>query len=418
MQPTKVLPKNSVLTCPIHGLSPEGNVPWACGRCGATLRPMPDLTAANLRDTSVERPHSIYRYSELLPVRGEPMVGRHTGWTPLAAAPRLARALGLGRVFLKLDCYNWPSYSYKDRVAAMAVQRAVEDGADVVACVSTGNVGNAVAAHAATAGLRAIVFYPAGLEPSKNVLSLVHGASVIELDGTYDEVNAICRRLCLEESIPFVNLSLRPYYADGAKSIAYEVVEQLGWQLPDHVIVPTAGAALLTRISYGYDEMSVLGVSPHGRVPRIHAGQAAGCAPIATAFAEGRVTPVACRPDTLAKSLAIGNPSDGIVALQVIRKSGGTAHGVSDAEILAGIDLLAVMEGVFTEPAGGAAIATAKRLAAAGQITKEDLVVIVISGSGLKTQEINYGLLDKITHLPVDYERARETLHECVLADT
>jgi threonine synthase len=408
-------PKDSVLVCPLHGSGPEGTVPWACRNCGATLRPMPDLTRINLHDTLGERPYSIYRFRELLPVLGDPTVGVHTGWTPLVAAPRLAKELGLGPLYLKLDCYNWPSYSYKDRVVALGLQRAVQDGNRAVACVSTGNVGNAVAAHAAAAGLRAIIFYPAGLEPAKNVVSLVHGASVIELDGTFDEVNAICRRLSLEDDIPFVNLTLRPYYADGAKSIAYEVVEQLGWLQPDHVIVPTAGAALLTRMAYGFEEMSALAMSASGRTPRIHAAQAAGCAPIAKAFAEDKAVPEACTPDTLAKSLAIGNPSDGTVALQVIRQSGGTAHGVSDEEIVQGIELLAATEGVFTEPAGGAAIATAKRLASSGHTTRDHVVVIVISGSGLKTQEINYGMLDKITRLPVDYEHARRVLQERVL---
>jgi threonine synthase len=294
----------------------------------------------------------------------------------------------------------------------MALQRAAEDGTSTIACVSTGNVGNSVAAHAATAGMRAIIFYPSGLEPGKNIVSLMHGASVIELDGTYDEVNAICRQLCLDESVPFVNLNLRPYYADGAKSVAYEVVEQLGWRQPDDVIVPTAGAALLTRMFYGYEEMSALGMSGDARTPRIHAAQAAGCAPIARAFAEGKTSPMACKPNTLAKSLAIGNPSDGRLALQIINESGGTAQGVSDEEIVESIELLAVTEGVFTEPAGGVAIAAARRLATAGIITADREVVIVISGSGLKTQEIGSGALGRITHLPVSYERARRSFRE------
>ncbi len=407
-----VFAADSSLICPIHGSVRNDIVPWACGRCGATLRPMPDLSTIDIKHTLVGRPYSIYRYRELLSLRSEPKVGLHTGWTPLVIAPRLAHALGLGQVYLKLDCYNWPSYSYKDRVVAMALQRAVEDGISTVACVSTGNVGNAIAAHAAAAGLHAIVFYPTGLEPGKNVVSLVHGATVIELDGTFDDVNEICRRLSLDEGITFINLTLRPYYADGAKSIAYEVVEQLGWRQPDHVIVPTAGAAMLTRIAFGYEEMSALGMSGDDRVPHIHAAQAAGCAPIARAFAEGSSTPIRCRPDTVARSLAIGNPSDGTVALQVIRKSGGTAHGVNDMEILEGIDLLAATEGVYTEPAGGAAIATAKRLAESGRIAKEQVLVIVISGTGLKTQELNYGALDRITRLSVDYESTRSLLRE------
>jgi threonine synthase len=412
MLPSTTLTKDSVLTCPMHGLSGPGAAPWACAHCGATLRPTPELASINLRDGAAERPYNIYRYRELLPIRGEPIVGLHTGWTPLAPAPRLAVALGLGRVHLKLDCYNWPSYSYKDRVAGMALQRAAEEGRRIVACVSTGNVGNSVAAHAAVAGMRAIIFYPSGLEPGKNIVSLMHGASVIELDGTYDEVNAICRLLCMEEGIPFVNLNLRPYYADGAKSVAYEVVEQLGWRQPDDVIVPTAGAALLTRMFYGYQEMSALGMTGDARTPRIHAAQAAGCAPIARAFAQGMTSPVACKPDTVARSLAIGNPSDGSAALQIINESGGTAQAVSDEEIMKAIELLAVTEGVFTEPAGAAAIATARRLAMAGIITAKHEVVIVISGSGLKTQEIGIGALDRITRLPVSYERARQTFRE------
>jgi threonine synthase len=263
--------------------------------------------------------------------------------------------------------------------------------------------------------LRAIVFYPTGLEPAKNVVSLVHGASVIEVDGTYDEVNAICRRLSLDEGIAFVNLTLRPYYADGAKTVAYEIVEQLGWRQPDHVIVPAAGAALLTRMAFGYEEMSALGMSAGDRTPRIHAAQAAGCAPIARAFAEGSAVPAACVPDTLAKSLAIGNPADGALALQVIRRSEGTAQAVSDEEIVAGIELLAALEGVFTEPAGGAAVAAARRLAVTGEIARHHVVVIVVSGSGLKTQEVNYGVLDRITRIPATYERVQEVIQESVL---
>jgi threonine synthase len=413
--PSNTLRNDSVLVCPVDGMNAEGTVPWACGRCGATLRPMPDLAAVSLHDTLGDRPHNIYRYRELLPVQGDLKIGLHTGWTPLVEAPRLAGALGLERLYLKLDCYGWPSYSYKDRVVAMALQRAVEDGIDAVACVSTGNVGNALAAYAAAAGLRAIVFYPTGLEPAKNVVSLVHGASVIEVDGTYDEVNAICRRLSLDEGIAFVNLTLRPYYADGAKTVAYEIVEQLGWRQPDHVIVPAAGAALLTRMAFGYEEMSALGMSAGDRTPRIHAAQAAGCAPIARAFAEGSAVPAACVPDTLAKSLAIGNPADGALALQVIRRSEGTAQAVSDEEIVAGIELLAALEGVFTEPAGGAAVAAARRLAVTGEIARHHVVVIVVSGSGLKTQEVNYGVLDRITRIPATYERVQEVIQESVL---
>lgn len=400
------------LTCREHGAVQDPPVPWACPQCGATLRPVLDLTGVDLRADLGRRPHSLYRFPELLPVRDEPAVGEHTGWTPLVRADRLADALGLNRLYLKLDCYNWPTYSYKDRVVASALQRALELGASTVACVSTGNVGNSVAALAAAAGLRAVIFYPAGIEPGKNIMSLVHEASIIQLDGSFDEVNAVCRQLALEGDVPFVNLTLRPYYAEGAKTVAYEIVEQLGWEQPDHVIAPTAGAALLTRMAYGFEEMSALGMTKGRAMPRVHAAQAAGCAPIATAFAAGDSVPRPCVPDTLAMSIAIGNPADGAAALAIIRQSEGTAQAIADHEIVAGIDLLASTEGVFTEPAGGTAVATARRLAAAGVIGPDESAVIVVSGSGLKTQELHNGVLGRLTRAPADFEKARAAFLE------
>lgn len=342
-------------------------------------------------------------------------MGLYTGWTPLVHARRLGAVLGLSNLFLKLESYNWPSYSYKDRVAASALQRAVELGKSTVACVSTGNVGNSVAALAASAGMNAIIFYPTGLEPGKNIMSLMHNASIIELDGSFDDVNAICRQLALESDIPFVNLTLRPYYAEGAKTIAYELVEQLGWRQPDHVVVPTAGAALLTRMAYGFEETALLGLAPSDQKwPRIHAAQAKGCAPIANAFAVGASAPKPCVPDTMAKSIAIGNPSDGAAALEVIYESGGTAQIADDSLIMEAIELLAITEGVFTEPAGGTAVAVARKLSTQGAILPDELAVIVVSGSGLKTQEIGKPLLDRIARVPAEYNKSRDIFYKAV----
>jgi threonine synthase len=399
------------LTCRRHGVIENLAAPWSCSVCGATLRAAPDLTSVNVRADLDGRPRNMFRFRELLPVQGEPRTGAHTGWTPLVEARRLGGALGLDNVYLKLDCYNWPTYSYKDRVVASALQRALELGATTVSCVSTGNVGNSVAAMAAAAGLKAVIFYPAGLEPAKNIMCLVHGASVIELDGTFDEVNAICRRLAVDTDVPFVNLTLRPFYAEGAKTVSYEIVEQLGWLQPDHVVVPTAGAALLTRLAYGFEELSVLGVTS-GPVPRLHAAQASGCAPIANAFSAGRAVTTPVVPDTIAKSLAIGNPGDGSVALEVISDSSGSAQAVSDERILAAIDLLATTEGVYAEPAGGTAVAATRQLVESGAVAPDDLVVIIISGTGLKTQEVNTGVLGEISRTSTDYDTARSLFLE------
>lgn len=380
--------KRLMLACHRHGVAKETKLPWACPTCGSTLRALPEFDRISLDIDRPDRPYNLFRFDELLPIRGVARTGKHTGWTPFIHAERLGAQLGLRRLYLKLDCYNWPTYSYKDRVVASALQHALENNADTVACVSTGNVGNSVAAQAAAAGMKAVIFYPAGLESAKKVMCLAHGASVIELDGSFDDVNAVCRRLALETQIPFVNLTLRPYYAEGAKTVAFEVIEQLGWEQPHHVVVPTAGAALLTRISYGFEEMARLGVTASRKGPRIHAAQAAGCAPIADAFAAADRSPRPRVPDTMAMSLAIGNPSDGAAALEVIADTGGSALGVDDHAIVDAIGLLAGTEGVFTEPAGGAAIAMTRALAETGVAQRDDVVVVVVSGCGLKTQEV------------------------------
>ena len=296
-------------------------------------------------------------------------------------------------------------------MVSSGLQRAREMGSEFVACVSTGNVGNSVAALAAIAGMKAIIFYPAGIEPGKNVMTLAHGASIIQIDGTFDEANAICRELALEGSIPFVNLTLRPYYAEGAKTIAYEIVEQLGGVQPDHVVAPAAGAALLTRMAFGFDEAAELGMA-EGATPRIHAAQAAGCSPIALAFRSGSDSVEPQIPQTYARSIAIGNPADGPMALRVIRKSGGTASAASDAEIRQAVELLATTEGVFAEPACGAAVAVAGQLAAAGIIKPGDVTVVAITGSGLKVQDGIRDMNTQIIRAGVDVEKVRAVLAE------
>lgn len=407
---TDLQKKKLKLVCYRHGDVGTAEVPWACPKCGSTLRALPETDQFTLDIQRPGRPYSIFRFAELLPLRSSPLIENRIGWTPFIHAKRLGDQLGLDRLYLKLDSYNWPTYSYKDRVVACAMQHALEDGADTIACVSTGNVGNSVAALAAAVGMKAVIFFPAGIEPAKNVMSLAHGASVIQLDGTYDEVNGICRRLALETGIPFVNLTLRPYYAEGAKTIAYEVVEHLGWESPDHVIVPTAGAALLTRVCFGFQEMARLGVTAGGKVPRIHAAQAAGCAPIADAFAAGEMKPRPCVPATMAKSIAIGNPGDGGAALAVIAETGGTALGVDDRAIVEGIELLAVTEGVLTEPAGGAAVAMTRHLAESSIARRDDVVVIAVTGSGLKTQDAVDYYASKIVRGPAEFGVAHTAL--------
>ncbi len=405
--------KTLTLACHRHGIAEKAEVPWACPTCGSTLRARPELDKLSLDVKRPDRPYNLFRFDELLPIRSAVRTGKHTGWTPLIHAERLGAQLGLRRLYLKLDCYNWPTYSYKDRVVASALQHALENSADTIGCVSTGNVGNSVAALAAAADVKAVIFYPGGIEPTKMVMCLVHGASVIQLDGTFDDVNRVCRRIALETEIPFANLTLRPYYAEGAKTVAYEVIEQLGWEQPDHVVVPTAGAALLTRISYGFEEMAQLGLTPSRKGPRIHAAQAAGCAPIADAFAAGELTPRPRVPDTLARSIAIGNPSDGAAALAVIAETGGSALGVDDRAIVDAIRLLARTEGVFTEPAGGAAIAMTRALAETGAVRQDDTVVAVVSGSGLKTPELVDDSFGQIVRGTAEFGPALAALSRC-----
>ncbi len=325
----------------------------------------------------------IWRYADFLPFENRPASALEPGLTPLVRADRLAERLGVGEIWVKNDAAN-PTHSFKDRVVAVALAKALELGFDTVACASTGNLANAVAAHAAAAGVDSYVFVPADLEEQKLLATDVYGTTLVGVNGNYDDVNRLCTELAQERGWAFVNVNLRPYYAEGSKTLAYEIAEQLGWRLPDRVVCPIASGSLFTKIGRGFTEWLDLGLI-EGELPAFHGAQASGCGPVATAFADGHDVCRPVKPDTIAKSLAIGTPADGPYALDLARSTGGSIEGVSDDEIRAGIRLLAETTGIFTETAGGVTTATLAKLAEAGELGSDDRVVLVITGEGLKT---------------------------------
>jgi threonine synthase len=351
-------------------------------------------------------PPNLWRYKDLLPVTGERLVNSGAGFTPLLKAERLGERLGLHNLFIKNDTVN-PTWSFKDRVVSVAITKAMEFGFDTVACASTGNLGNAVAAHAARMGLRCFIFIPADLEVGKIVGSLVYNPTVVAVKGNYDEVNRLCAEIASTMRWGFVNINLRPYYAEGSKTLGFEVAEQLGWRAPDHIVIPMASGSLLTKVWKALKELHRLGLIDE--VPtKVHGAQAEGCSPIVRAFKENAefVRPV--KPNTIVKSLAIGNPADGIYALQAMRESGGVAESATDDETIEGIKLLAETEGIFTETAGGVTIAVLKKLVERGIIGSEETVVALITGCGLKTQEV---LTDRITQ-PIVIEPSLRAFQE------
>jgi threonine synthase len=330
------------------------------------------------------RPQNMWRYRELLPVAGEPTVGFKVGFTPLIKADRLADRLGIRELWIKNDTVNYPTLSFKDRVVSVALSRARELGFTTVACASTGNLANSVAANAAAAGLRAYVFIPSDLEQGKIVNSLVYGAQVIGIKGHYDEVNRLCAEIAGKFGWAFVNVNMRPYYAEGSKSMGYEIVEQLGWEIPKHTVVCMASGSLLTKIRKAYQELVKLGLAPEAE-HRIYGAQATGCSPISTAQKAGLDFFKPVKPNTIAKSLSIGTPADGFYALRVMKETNGAADDVTDDEIREGIKLLAECEGIFAETAGGVTVGVAKKLIASGKIPADDSAVLCITGNGLKT---------------------------------
>jgi len=326
----------------------------------------------------------VWRYKDLLPVEGEP-VDLNAGFTPLLRAENLGQRLGLSNLWLKNDCAN-PTWSFKDRVVAVAATKAREMGFKTLACASTGNLANAVAAHAARAGMEAFVFVPSDLEAGKLLGSKIYGANLVAVDGSYDDVNRLCSELGGKYPWAFVNINVRPYYSEGSKTMAYEIAEQLGWQAPDHCIVPLASGSLYGKIYKGLKELTELGLIEEKRT-RMSGCQADGCSPIITAWKNNTLTFKPVRPNTIAKSLAIGNPADGYYTLKIMQDTNGAGASVSDPEVVEGIKLLAETEGIFAETAGGVTVAGLRQLVANGHVHPDELIVACITGGGLKTQE-------------------------------
>jgi threonine synthase len=360
---------------------------YTCEWCFGPLEVTYDydaVAAAVSREGIAAGPASIWRYADLLPVDRGHAVDLGAGFTPLVRADRLAAALGLGEVWVKNDTLN-PTNSFKDRVASVALSKALEFGFKTAACASTGNLANSVAAHAARAGLRSFVFIPSNLERAKVVTTAVYGGNVVAIEGNYDDVNRLCAELAGTYRWAFVNVNVRPFYAEGSKTLAYETAEQLGWETPDHVVVPVASGSLLTKIRKGFDELHKIGLLDRAPHVRVSGAQALGCSPVATAWREGSDTIRPVKPDTIAKSLAIGNPADGYFALDAVRQTEGGLAAVSDGEVVEGIRLLARTEGIFAETAGGVTVASLKRLAEEGVVSADERVVVYITGLGLKT---------------------------------
>ena len=338
------------------------------------------------KEEILSRPQNLWRYRELLPIDGKPTDGLDSGYTPLIRAKNLGKALGVKELYIKDDSVNHPTLSFKDRVVAVALSKAKEFGFDTVSCASTGNLANSVAAQAAIAGLKCVIFIPADLEMGKVVATLIYHPILVAVDGNYDQVNRLCSEIAMKYKWAFVNINIRPYYAEGSKTYGYEIAEQLGWKTPGHIIVPCAGGSLITKIWKSFREFHKLGFIGEVKT-KVYAAQAAGCNPIVAAIKENSDIIRPIKPHTIAKSLAIGNPADGIYAVGAVRESGGWAEEVTDDEIVEAMKLLASTEGIFTETAGGVTLGATKKLIEQGRIPKDESIVVCITGNGLKTQE-------------------------------
>ena len=400
---------------------------YVCERCFGPVEVAYDHGALKddipgLRRRIQGGPQNIWRYADFLPLTGGPpgpssrnssRAGLPAGCTPLIRADRLAERLGLGEVWVKNDAAN-PTHSFKDRVVSVAAARARELGFEVLACASTGNLANSVAATAAALGLESYVFIPSDLEEQKVLATGIYGTNLVKVRGNYDDVNRLCTELSGERDWAFVNVNLRPYYAEGSKTIAYEIAEQLGWSTPDRIVAPVASGSLFTKIAKGFNEWLDLGLA-EGSAPIMNGAQAAGCSPVATAFAAGHDVCRPVKPDTIAKSLAIGNPADGPFALELARETGGSIESVTDDEIRDGIKLLAQTTGIFTETAGGVTTATLAKLAAQGAIGPDERVVLVITGDGLKTLDAVQGSFESYEIAP-NYDEFVSEVESKVLA--
>ena len=365
-----------------------------------------DYIKQNISKEKIEQgPKSLWRYVDLLPV-DNPQVGLTAGFTPLIKAENLGKELGLNNLYIKDDSVNHPTLSFKDRVVAVALSKAKEFGFDTAACASTGNLANSVAANAAAAGMNCYVFIPANLETNKIIGSLVFNPTVVAVEGNYDDVNRLSSEVANEFGWAFVNINIRPFYSEGSKTLAFEVAEQLGWKTPDAVVAPMASGSLYTKIWKGFNELRTVGIlDQNAKMPRMYGAQALGCSPIYKAFKEGRDWINPEKPDTIAKSIAIGNPADGPYAVKVARESNGDMEVATNEEIIEGMKLLAKTEGIFTETAGGTTIAVLKKLAEKGAFDKDELVVAYITGNGYKTMEVLEGHLTKPVHI-------KPTLHD------
>jgi len=379
--------------CRLCGVEQAAAPVAICEACLGPLEPIyPQDRHYPDRATIARRPPSLWRYREWLPFEGLPELSRDTGFTPLVEAPRLAERLGVARVWLKNDAVSHPSLSFKDRVVATAINAARAFGLETIGCASTGNLANAVAAQAARAGMNAWIFVPEDLEPEKIIATAVYGPKLVRIRGTYDDVNRLCSLLADRFRWGIVNVNLRGYYGEGSKTQAFEIVEQLGWRLPSAVVVPMAGGSLVNKLRKGFDEFRAAGLV-NGKTPRLYGAQAEGCAPIVRMVERGDEKLVPEVPHTIARSIAIGNPADGLFATRAIRDTGGWAQAVSDEKLVSAIQLLAESTGVFAETAGGATLAAALELTAAGRFRPDDEVVLCITGNGLKTTDAVRGVL-------------------------
>ena len=386
----RALPQRCKLCNADHDAAPIA----ICEHCLGPLEPVYGTRSKPDRATIASRPRSLWRYREWLPFEGAPVYSADTGFTPLIEAPRLASALGVARLWVKNDAVSFPSLSFKDRVVTAAINAAAAFDITTIGCASTGNLANAVAAHAARAGLDAWIFIPEQLEPAKITGTSVYGSRVVRIRGHYDDVNRLCTQVADRFGWGIVNVNLRGYYGEGSKTMAFEIMEQLGWRTPTAVVAPMAGGSLVTKLHKGFGEFITDGLV-QGPIPRLYGAQADGCAPIVRMFESGADKLVPEIPNTIAKSIAIGNPADGAFAVRAMRETGGGGCRVTDAELVAGIRALAELSGVFTETAGGVTVAAACALAESGQLKADDEVVLCITGNGLKTHEVLNGALQE-----------------------
>ncbi len=385
---------------------------YVCEFCFGPLEVLYDMEGIKkvmTRELIESRQHNLWRYKELLPIDKDPTSGLHSGFTPLVRADKLAKHLGMKELYIKDDTVTHPTLSFKDRVVAIALSKAKEFGFDTVACASTGNLAHSVSAHGAAGGFKRYIFIPASLEKSKIIASLAYEPNLIAVDGNYDDVNRLCSEVANKYNWAFVNINIRPFYAEGSKTQGYEIVEQLGWKAPDAVVVPCASGSLLTKIWKSFKEMKELGLIDDLNT-KVFAAQATGCSPIAKAIKDDVDVIKPVKPDTIAKSLAIGNPADGYYATRVIKETGGFGADVSDEEIISAIKLMARTEGIFAETAGGVTLASAMRLIESGHLDRDAVTVLSITGNGLKTKEAIEGHTVEPYHIDPNMKSFEETL--------